>query len=95
MPQRIDNGSEQVYVIRPNILECFVFLFVVAYSKPSSSTVADMVHNLIKLGSMLTSCEDDQAKTVQCEVANCLGEIGPVDLSAVSLGCKNKGKTLG
>ena len=72
----------------------FIDVIAVACSKPSSSTAADVVHDLIKLGSMLTSHEDDQAKTVQCEVANCLGEIGAVDLSTVSLGCKNKGKTL-
>jgi len=62
----------------------------VTESKSTSSPVADLVHDLIKLGSMLTSCEGDQAKVVLCEVANCLGEIGAVDLSTVSLGCRNK-----
>ena len=63
---------------------------IVAQSKPTSGPVADLVHDLIKLGSLVTSCEGDQAKVVLCEVANCLGEIGPVDLSTVSLGCRNK-----
>lgn len=63
---------------------------IVAQSKSTSGPVADLVHDLIKLGSLLTSCEGDQAKVVLCEVANCLGEIGPVDLSTVSLGCRNK-----
>ena len=62
---------------------------IVAQSKSTSGPVADLVHDLIKLGSLLTSCEGDQAKVVLCEVANCLGEIGPVDLSTVSLGCRN------
>ncbi|CAH3032263.1 unnamed protein product [Porites lobata] len=57
----------------------------VASSKPPSSTVADLVHGLIKLGSDLKSCQEDQAKAVQYEVATCLGEIGAVDLSTVSL----------
>ena len=74
---------------------CFsIDAIAVSSFKPSSSTVADVVHDLIKLGSMLTSREDVQVKAVQCEVANCLGEIGAVDLSTVSLGCKSKGKSL-
>lgn len=63
---------------------------IVAQSKSTSGPVADLVHDLIKLGSLLTSCEGDQAKVVLWEVANCLGEIGPVDLSTVSLGCRKK-----
>lgn len=72
---------------------CFCCCFydsLVASSKPSSSAVADLVHGLIKLGSVLKSCEEDQAKAVQCEVATCLGEIGSVDLSTVSLRCKDE-----
>ena len=65
-------------------------LIKVTESKSTSCPVADLVHDLIKLGSVLTSCEGDQAKVVLCEVANCLGEIGAVDLSTVSLGCRNK-----
>lgn len=61
-----------------------------APSTPTNSPVADLVHELIKLGSLLTSCEGDQAKVVQCEVANCLGEIGAADLATVSLGRGNK-----
>lgn len=68
---------------------CCFYYSLVASSKPSSSTVADLVHGLIKLGSVLKSCEEDQAKAVQCEVATCLGEIGAVDLSTVSLRCKD------
>ncbi|KAJ7363432.1 hypothetical protein OS493_009586 [Desmophyllum pertusum] len=67
-----------------------VNLTEVAHSKSTCSPVAELVHQLIKLGSVLTSCEEEQAKIVQCEVANCLGDIGAVDLSTVSLGCKNK-----
>ena len=63
---------------------------IVAQGKSVSGPVTDLVHDLIKLGSLLTSCEGDQAKVVLCEAANCLGEIGPVDLSTVSLGCRNK-----
>lgn len=63
---------------------------IVAQSKSTRGPVADLVHDLIKLGSMLTSCEGDQAKVVLCEVGNCLGEIGAVDLSTVSLSCRNK-----
>ena len=63
---------------------------IVAQSKSTSGPVADLVHDLIKLGSMLKSCEGNQAKVVLCEVANVLGEIGAVDLSTVSLGCRNK-----
>ena len=65
-------------------------IIIVAQSKSTCSPVADLVHELIKLGSALISHEGDQAKVVQCEVANCLGEIGAVDLSTVSLGCRNK-----
>lgn len=61
-----------------------------AQSKATNSPVADLVHELIKLGSVLISCEGDQAKVVQCEVANCLGEIGAADLATVSLGSRNK-----
>ena len=82
---------------KKNAKEAFpMFLFfllfyysLVASSKPPSSTVADLVHGLIKLGSDLKSCQEDQAKAVQCEVATCLGEIGAVDLSTVSLRCKD------
>lgn len=68
---------------------CCFYYSLVASSKPSSSTVADLVHGLIKLSSVLKSCEEDQVKAVQCEVATCLGEIGAVDLSTVSLRCKD------
>lgn len=74
-------------------MHCFFLcttLIKVTESKSTSGPVADLVHDLIKLGSVLTSCEGDQAKVVLCEVANCLGEIGAVDLSTVSLGCRNK-----
>ena len=47
--------------------------------------------DLVKLASLLTNCGDDRARTVQQEVANCLGEIGAVDLSTVSLGSKKRG----
>ena len=66
---------------------------IVAQSRSTSGPVADLVHELIKLGSMLKSCEENQAKVVVCEVANVLGEIGAVDLSTVSLGCRNKPST--
>ena len=70
----------------PMFLFFLLFYYsLVASSKPPSSTVADLVHGLIKLGSDLKSCQEDQAKAVQYEVATCLGEIGAVDLSTVSL----------
>ena len=85
--------NKQTNKKKQNAKETFpMFLFfllfyysLVASSKPPSSTVADLVHGLIKLGSDLKSCQEDQAKAVQYEVATCLGEIGAVDLSTVSL----------
>ena len=89
--------NKQTNKKKQNAKETFpMFLFfllfyysLVASSKPPSSTVADLVHGLIKLGSDLKSCQEDQAKAVQYEVATCLGEIGAVDLSTVSLRCKD------
>ena len=89
--------NKQTKKTKQNAKETFpMFLFfllfyysLVASSKPPSSTVADLVHGLIKLGSDLKSCQEDQAKAVQYEVATCLGEIGAVDLSTVSLRCKD------
>ena len=49
------------------------------------------MYDLVKLASLLTNCGDDRARAVQQEVANCLGEIGAVDLSTVSLGSKKRG----
>lgn len=49
------------------------------------------MHDLVKLASLLTNFGDDRARAVQHEVANCLGEIGAVDLSTVSLGSKKRG----
>lgn len=62
----------------------------VTINKLSPSTIAELVRDLIKLASMLTHCGDERTKAVQYEVANCLGEIGAVDLETVSLGCKKK-----
>lgn len=61
-----------------------------ACRESTASPVADLVRGLISLGSALTTCDEDQAKVVLCEVANCLGDIGPVDLSTVSLGSRTK-----
>ena len=69
---------------------CF-FFSVVGVGKFSPSTVADLVYDLVKLASLLTNFGDDRARAVQHEVANCLGEIGAVDLSTVSLGSKKRG----
>lgn len=55
--------------------------------------MAELVHDLIELASLLTPFGDSQARAVHCEVANCLGEIGAVDLSAISLGSRRTGKT--
>lgn len=56
----------------------------------TASPVADLVRGLISLGSALTTCDEDQAKVVLCEVANCLGDIGAVELSTVLLGSKTR-----
>lgn len=64
---------------------------VVGVGKFSSTIVADLVHDLVKLASLLTNVGDDRARVVESEVANCLGEIGAVDLSTVSLGSKKRG----
>ena len=77
-----------VIINRSGIVLCFS---VVTINKLSPSTIAELVRDLIKLASMLTHCGDDRTKAVQYEVANCLGEIGAVDLETVSLGCKKKG----
>ncbi|XP_074626555.1 serine-protein kinase ATM-like isoform X2 [Acropora palmata] len=62
----------------------------VGVGKFSSSIVADLVYDLVKLASLLSNFGDDRARAVQQEVANCLGEIGAVDLSTVSLGSKRR-----
>ncbi|XP_066028150.1 serine-protein kinase ATM isoform X2 [Pocillopora verrucosa] len=61
-----------------------------ACGESTASPVADLVRGLISLGSALTTCDEDQAKVVLCEVANCLGDIGAVELSTVSLGSKTR-----
>ena len=58
--------------------------------RPGCSLAADLVHELIRLGSVLTGCPSNESKVVLCEVANCLGDIGAVDLSTVALGCTKK-----
>jgi len=67
-----------------------LFFSVVGVGKFSSSIVADLVYDLVKLASLLSNFGDDRARAVQQEVANCLGEIGAVDLSTVSLGSKRR-----
>ena len=66
------------------------FLCPDACGESTASPVADLVRGLISLGSALTTCDEDQAKVVLCEVANCLGDIGAVELSTVSLGSKTR-----
>ena len=68
-----------------------LFFSAVGVGKFSSTIVADLVYDLVNLASLLANFGDDRARAVQHEVANCLGEIGAVDLSTVSLGSKRRG----
>ena len=66
-----------------------------ACGESTATPAADLVRGLISLGSTLTTCNEDQAKVVLCEVANCLGDIGAVELSTVSLGSKTRTGNVG
>jgi hypothetical protein len=56
----------------------------------SGNPVPDLVHELLDLSSTLSSVVTSTALDVKVEIANCLGEIGAVDLSTVALTGRRK-----
>lgn len=52
--------------------------------------VRRLVHELVCLAESLSPIGGETTKYVKCEIANCLGEIGAVDLSTVALGDKRR-----
>ncbi|EDO36404.1 predicted protein [Nematostella vectensis] len=51
----------------------------------SPTIVSDLIHELISLSAQLNSVHTSTATHIKVAIADCLGEIGPVDLASVAL----------
>ena len=61
------------------------FFVVVDITGPAETTIAEFIHELIKLSSLVSYSEDKVENSVKLEIAGCLGEIGAADLAVVAL----------
>ena len=59
--------------------------FLNAEPTGSGAVMAELVHELVKMSSLVSYSEDEAESSVKLEIAGCLGEIGAADLAVVAL----------